>query len=135
MSADLLRQAATILRERANAATPAPWSLVWDSCDCGDGYGCNHGSWVHAIRFPVPVQEPMRPGGEVLSHHYEGGTDELPPETVEYMVTLHPGVGLALAEWLIEEAVRVEVARGRGLDARIYEPALRAAELILAGGA
>ncbi len=23
----------------------------WDSCDCGDGYGCSHGSWVYEIRF------------------------------------------------------------------------------------
>lgn len=23
--------------------------LQWDSCDCGDGYGCSHGSWVYNI--------------------------------------------------------------------------------------
>ena len=23
--------------------------LNWDSCDCGDGYGCSHGSWVYEI--------------------------------------------------------------------------------------
>lgn len=23
----------------------------WDSCDCGDGYGCSHGSWVYEIKF------------------------------------------------------------------------------------
>lgn len=23
--------------------------LHWDSCDCGDGYGCSHGSWVYEI--------------------------------------------------------------------------------------
>jgi hypothetical protein len=23
----------------------------WDSCDCGDGYGCSHGSWVCEIRI------------------------------------------------------------------------------------
>ena len=132
MTADLLRQAATILRERAEKATPAPWSLVWDSCDCGDGYGCNHGSWVHAIRFPVPVQEPMRKGGEVLDHHYEGGTDELPPETVEYMVTVHPGVGLALADWLDLHA--------RNLDGGLmiesgHSPAATLARLIVGGDA
>jgi hypothetical protein len=21
----------------------------WDSCDCGDGYGCSHGSWPYQI--------------------------------------------------------------------------------------
>ena len=24
-------------------------SLQWDSCDCGDGYGCSHGSYVYDI--------------------------------------------------------------------------------------
>ena len=24
-------------------------SLQWDSCDCGDGYGCSHGSFVYEI--------------------------------------------------------------------------------------
>lgn len=23
--------------------------LCWDSCDCGDGYGCSHGSWVYSV--------------------------------------------------------------------------------------
>lgn len=23
--------------------------LNYDSCDCGDGYGCSHGSWVYEI--------------------------------------------------------------------------------------
>jgi hypothetical protein len=23
----------------------------WDSCDCGDGYGCSHGSYVYSIEI------------------------------------------------------------------------------------
>lgn len=23
--------------------------LEWDSCDCGDGYGCSHGSWIYSL--------------------------------------------------------------------------------------
>lgn len=26
-------------------------SLHWDSCDCGDGYGCSHGSYVYELRI------------------------------------------------------------------------------------
>jgi hypothetical protein len=26
-------------------------SLQWDSCDCGDGYGCSHGSYVYEINI------------------------------------------------------------------------------------
>ncbi len=25
--------------------------LSWDSCDCGDGYGCSHGSYVYEINI------------------------------------------------------------------------------------
>lgn len=25
--------------------------LNWDSCDCGDGYGCSHGSYVYEINI------------------------------------------------------------------------------------
>jgi hypothetical protein len=25
--------------------------LDWDSCDCGDGYGCSHGSYVYGINI------------------------------------------------------------------------------------
>lgn len=24
-------------------------SIIWDSCDCGDGYGCSHESWPYKI--------------------------------------------------------------------------------------
>lgn len=26
-------------------------NLQWDSCDCGDGYGCSHGSYVYEIEI------------------------------------------------------------------------------------
>ena len=26
-------------------------SLDWDSCDCGDGYGCSHGSYVYELHI------------------------------------------------------------------------------------
>lgn len=25
--------------------------LNWDNCDCGEGYGCSHGSWVYEINI------------------------------------------------------------------------------------
>lgn len=30
-------------------ATPGPWELVVDSCDCGGGYPCSHGEFPYAI--------------------------------------------------------------------------------------
>ncbi len=28
--------------------------LFWDSCDCGDGYGCSHGSWIYEVWVEKP---------------------------------------------------------------------------------
>jgi hypothetical protein len=40
-------------------------SLRWDSCDCGDGYGCSHGSYVYEIHITN--------GEEVYKVEYEDG--------------------------------------------------------------
>ncbi|MFI9154531.1 hypothetical protein [Streptomyces sp. NPDC053367] len=36
------------IEARANAATPGPWTLELEQCDCSDGY-CHHGTYVSAI--------------------------------------------------------------------------------------
>ncbi len=28
--------------------------LRWESCDCGEGYGCSHGNWVYEINILKP---------------------------------------------------------------------------------
>jgi len=40
-------------------------SLLWDSCDCGDGYGCAHGSYVYELR--------IKNGDKVYEIEYEDG--------------------------------------------------------------
>jgi len=40
-------------------------SLRWDSCDCGDGYGCAHGSYVYEIA--------IKSGEKVYEIEYEDG--------------------------------------------------------------
>lgn len=77
MSAELLRKAATILRERAEAATVAPWEAFADGL-------------VWADRLGDPVS------GSTLT------------EDSDYIATMHPGVGLALADWLDVEAYHIE---------------------------
>ena len=46
------------IRTQIETAAPAGkrWYLDYESCDCGDGYGCQHGSWPHAIHGPANVQ-------------------------------------------------------------------------------
>lgn len=79
MSADRLREAARVLRERAEAATPGPWC---------DEYSGRTG--------PVVMDAESR---NALDHvakcsHFRGRID------AAYIATMHPGVGLALADWL-----------------------------------
>jgi hypothetical protein len=77
MSAELLRQAATILRKRAEGATPGPWFL-----DAAGATGVYTEARVSETSQDVALPV-IHPGGL-------DGTDR-------YIATMHPGVGLALA--------------------------------------
>lgn len=44
-------------QEIAQAATPRPWYIEREACDCGGGYPCSHGDWPHAIHMPTPMAE------------------------------------------------------------------------------
>ena len=87
MSADLLRRAATVLRERAEDATPGEWisfgrsiGVTVKGCTCAGpipGYP-QHESWCGTDGPIVDGTEP----------------------DIAYIATMHPGVGLVLAKWL-----------------------------------
>ena len=134
MSADTLREAAKVLRERAQAATPGPWSAA-------DEHGLlGPDSW------PAWCVSQMRPGYEAMSPT-EGyvtdiadvhGDDKSENPNADYIATMHPGVGLALAEWLDAETEHVA---GHYCEAHCEYPdggprcraALALARLILGG--
>lgn len=78
--ADELRTAATRLRSLATAATPGPW----EQTGIGD-YG-----W--AVHFGHAA------AGVETEDSDQGRAD------ADYIATMHPGVGLALAAWLESEA-------------------------------
>lgn len=46
-------------------AKPGPWYADDDSCDCGDGYGCSHGSWVHRIWRSSETPDPKWKNPEI----------------------------------------------------------------------
>jgi hypothetical protein len=52
------------IKARADAAIPGPWGIDYDTCDCGDGYPCSHGTFVHAVTLSVSWGTPK---------HHEGG--------------------------------------------------------------
>ncbi len=79
--AEELRAAAAQLRELAQAATPGPWEYDPEPYGYGDDIyydvdGDNGGWAAHAESQP----------------------------TAAYIAAMHPGVGLALAKWLEDEA-------------------------------
>ena len=80
VSADILRRAAALMRERAEAATLGPWAEVAD----GELIGC----------LAVVA----------------GGADEFNvapaviPANADHIASWHPAVALAVADWLTEHA-------------------------------
>ena len=105
------------IRTQLEAAAPdgQTWSVGYDSCDCGDGWGCQHGSWPHAIYGPTNVQmldrsEEIREG----YGHTVGEIAELSDEAAELMASAPQTIRELLAE--------VERQRAR---AKFFEKAQR----------
>jgi hypothetical protein len=75
VSAAELRKAAETLRERATAASKAPWSPE--------------------PLYDLSVWSEANDDCQIVSVGTSGSHDDL-----RYIATMHPGVGLALADWL-----------------------------------
>src|SRR5574337_1018364 len=102
MSAELLRRAATILRERAATVDPGPWE---------------RGDNVHGVVVRAGSNWPTGDDDAVT------GTDGY--AIAGWVAMMHPGVGLALADWLDEVAYGVSPTRTD------YPHALAVARLIV----
>lgn len=79
MTAETLRRAAALMRERAEAATGSPWRAV---------EGASFGWWVERPHL----------GDVALDLH---------GENARHIASWHPTVALAVAEWLEDEAERI----------------------------
>ena len=125
MSAARLREAEKVLRERAEAATPGPWeAYARYSPLCGAIFG------VHNLVDDLTDVDVVE-------------SQEVTAVDAAYIATMHPGVGLALADWLeaigaywalVEESG--EPARDAdgwevSFDEMLDSHALRLADLIL----
>ena len=88
MTAETLPEAARVLRERAEAATPGPWSLAEDWAYVASGSdGVIHGYYEGDC--PACGDEIKDEASVAL-----GGED------AQWIATMHPGVGLDLADLL-----------------------------------
>jgi hypothetical protein len=93
---DELRAASARLRELAGRATDAPWSTVWNGQQYElrgpDKAAYPIAEWTYGINTTEPKASEERA--------------ECDTADADWIVTLHPGVGTALADWLDEEADR-----------------------------
>ena len=99
----------------AALATPGPWEVVMDSCDCGGEYGCPHGEYPRAIR--TPHHDPWMLG--------DGSGDVCRPEEPTDYLNHERGeitqFSLADAELIAasRELVPALLARARDAEARL----------------
>ena len=108
MSAELLLEAAALMRERAEAATPSPWRAgICRHSDRGDEHRV-----VSAEGF-----------GQIadFSESWRVEAD------AAHIASWHPAVALAVADWLEVAADRYEV----GFWGKNYQPALAVARAYL----
>ena len=115
MTADRLREAARVLREDATAAThgaPGPWR-----------------TWITSDRKWTIVDS--------NSHGTLAPARCVDDDVATYIATMHPGVGLALADWLDTAANNAERNGWMAgyTEAMRGTSAVRIADLILGGAA
>ena len=99
--ADTLREAATLIRERANAATPGPWHV------------CDEPEWSEEDGRGVcgPAHEPI---ARLAEDWYEPDPGEPTAENdADHIASWHPAVALAVADWL-EQMARAKVGTSYG---------------------
>lgn len=103
MSAERLARAAQELRERAEAANEGPWSV-------DRGWGEGYSVWAQGFNLG-------------------GGHGDLVKSDAAYIALMHPGLGLALADWLDN----VSEQHARWYDDGLTRDALRVADVVLGG--
>jgi len=101
--ADTLRTAATRLREAATAATDGPWSWNrWHSSTCPTN--CDDPACflllVGSLYGMVGSADVDRPEVFAVERSVQDGGEA----DAAYIALMHPGVGLALADWLDDAA-------------------------------
>lgn len=102
--ADLLREAANLMRERASVATPGPWSQHTAE-EAADTVIFAGREWITNIDNCPRVGEHMAtPGGSICS-------DQAIPNG-EHIASWHPAVALAVADWLAWVAAATEAIDG-----------------------
>lgn len=101
MSAEILREAATLMRERASTATPGPWftGRTHTGCvcyGCGDPLESKAGNQI----YKVSVYPEGRNADSVWLTGPRGHDEPLAAADSEHVASWNPMVALAVADWL-----------------------------------
>ena len=96
MTAQTLRDAAKVLRERAEKATPGPW--YWEAKSTEE--------WPSGDQSLLTRHR--KDGGDfdpavLYGWGYDASGIDAEQADRDYIATMHPGVGIALADWLDSE--------------------------------
>ena len=91
------------IRQRADNATPGPWTLMTDSCDCGGDWGCRHGEFPFALRLPTHTvsnqNRPCDPGDSLDSYRHNASEfGDLTMADGEFIAAARSDVPALLAE-------------------------------------
>jgi len=98
VDADVLRRAAALMRERAEAATPGPWEQM-----------TNYGLLSNAANVHTTPDRTTPGWTACCEGPLVGGTaadDEKRWANAAHIASWHPAVALAVADWLLFEAGR-----------------------------
>jgi hypothetical protein len=88
MTAEVLRQAAALMRERSEAATPGPWTNT---------LGTLSEVWQHeSVGTDLMVCDTQ----DTYTIYPEDGPGEGAAEDAAHIASWHPAVALAVADWL-----------------------------------
>lgn len=126
--ADELRTAAAKLRALAKRTTPHPWTTAWNGQDY-ELWGANqHDARAYPIKewtYGIATWEP-----QASEQRAECDTAD-----ADWIAAMHPGVGLALADWLEQAAHHYECGIRAADDVFRDDPAGREAFLTTGPGA
>lgn len=122
MSADVLRAAATTLREAAEGATQGPWVVA----------SSRAGNLIEAVRDTVLDTDDVRCGSYCLGG---SSTVSLADSDATYIALANPVFGLEVADWLESEAKihEASIRFSAPADHHISERALAVARSIVGG--
>ena len=91
----------TELRALITAATDGPWTVEYDTCDCGDMYPCEHGKFPYALRLPThtvsAADRPCDPADGLDGYRHQAcEISDLTAETLEFIAAARTALPAAL---------------------------------------